>query len=132
MGHTERAYPRYAIDAAVEIRVGDGRALGRTRNLSRGGLCVDVDRPVAPGATVELSITLVFDDDRLSEPLSLGARVMWCTAVDDGHQLGCQFVGAMPRDLAYLDMFLRYLEARAQDDAAAAAPVERREEDPFA
>jgi len=105
-----RVHPRYAIDAAVELRHADSAAaVGTTTNISRGGLCVDLDRALATGLAVQIAITLVFDDRRQSEALELPARVMWSTQLGESYQVGCQFVGLRPRDVAYLDMFLRYL-----------------------
>jgi hypothetical protein len=129
-GSGKRAYPRFAIDADVELRLAGAVLRGRTRNISRGGLCVELPRPVERGATVEVAIKLVFDDAGESEPLVLAARTTWSTELDDGHQVGVQFGGLRPRDITYLEVFLRYLEDKRDggdtiDDGAI-------EDDPFA
>jgi hypothetical protein len=123
-----RAYPRYAIEADIEVRAAGGTGRGRTSNISRGGLCVELDRPIEPGLEVDVAVTLVFDDRGHSEPLLLPARVMWSTAIDDHFQVGCQFRGLRPRDAAFLDMFLRYLEGDRPEDGSAPPPAD----DPFA
>ena len=125
---TTRAYPRYAIDADIEVRARGRVARGRTSNISRGGLCVELDREIQRALDVDVAITLVFDDRGLSEPLLLPARVMWSTAIDDRFQIGCQFRVLRPRDAAFLDMFIRYLDGdRPGDSIPPPTP-----DDPFA
>jgi hypothetical protein len=95
---TMRAYPRFAIAAVIELRGEHEVSRGRSRNVSRGGLCVEVDRAVAAGATVGVAMTLVFDDNGESEALVLAARVAWCTPLGDRFQVGCQFLPLPARD----------------------------------
>jgi hypothetical protein len=129
-GSPQRSFPRYAVDAAIEVRSGGEVAHGRTRNISRGGLCVELDRALSSGATAEVAIKLVFDDQGLSEALVLRCRVMWSTPFDRVHQIGVQFDGLVKRDVAYIDMFLRYLAQKA--DEAEEIREAAREDDPFA
>lgn len=106
----EREHPRYAHEAAITFHVDDRTIEGRTRNLSRGGLCADLAEPIANGRDIEIDIVLVFEDDAQSEPLRLPARVAWCTPVDDAHQVGLSF-RPLPGDTGeYLTMFLRFLD----------------------
>ncbi|MBS1119282.1 MAG: type pilus assembly PilZ [Deltaproteobacteria bacterium] len=83
---------------------------GRTTNVSRGGLCVDLVDPLAHGADLEIDIQLVFDDETQSEPLRLPARVAWCTTVDDAFQVGLMFRPLSAEIAGYLTMFLRFLQ----------------------
>jgi len=108
-GVKRREHPRFAIEARVDVRTDAAGLSGRTRNLSRGGLCIELDAPLGAGADVEVGIALVFDDDHCSEPLALPACVAWCTPIDARYQVGCQF----------RRLFLRYLEAAPR---AAASP----------
>ena len=106
-----RQSPRYALEAAVELRAGELIARGRTDNLSRGGMCVIVDRAIDRGAEVVASLVLIFDADTASEALDLPARVVWATTLaGDQHQLGIAFLGLEADQKNFLDMFLRYLE----------------------
>ncbi len=123
---SRRAHPRFAIEAAIEIRGPGFEITGRTKDVSRGGLAARLDKPIAPGTEVELAISLVFDEATFSEPLTLPARVVWCTPLgDDDHQLGTAFARMSPAQSEYLGMFLRYLHeanrTRARNDSAAAA-----------
>jgi hypothetical protein len=105
----ERQYPRYAHEAAVLVKVGASSTKGRTRNMSRGGLCANVDAAIATGTDVIVEITLVFDGDMQSEPLSLPARVAWCTTVDHEFQIGVSFKPLAGERAEFLQLFLKYL-----------------------
>jgi c-di-GMP-binding flagellar brake protein YcgR len=110
----QREHPRYAHEAAVTLRTADAaddRTIsGRTVNLSHGGLCATLSAPLAVGLSVEADVQLVFEDDRQSEPLRLRGRIVWCTAVNDGHQVGVRFQGLEREKAEDLTMFLRYLD----------------------
>lgn len=111
-----RAFPRHAVDAEIALlRGGEVVARGRTRNLSRGGLCAVVGAAVARGAVVEVSISLVFSAEGVSEPLTLPARVVWCTSFSDAEQIGLSFLPLDATQAAYLDMFIRYLVTHDDD-----------------
>ncbi|HET6612317.1 MAG TPA: PilZ domain-containing protein, partial [Kofleriaceae bacterium] len=69
-----RGHPRYAIEVALGVVFAGGRAHGRTRNLSRGGVCALMDTALAPGTPVTIEIKLVFGKDAFSESLALPAR----------------------------------------------------------
>ena len=105
----ERQYPRFVHETTARFRIGKHVTIGRTQNLSRGGLCAHVTEPLAIGADVEVEIALVFQDRSQSEPLSVAARVVWCTALEGEFQVGVAF---RPLDLQranYLSLFLDYL-----------------------
>ncbi len=130
MSRTERQFPRYATEAQVIVqREGAEPAHGRTTNLSRGGLCASTAAPIAVGASVDVSIALVFGDDQYSEPLALPARVAWCTQLGERWQIGLAFRSLGDR-APYLDLFLRYLADGARTREAA-DDDEPDEPDPF-
>jgi hypothetical protein len=125
-GADKRVFPRYAVEAAVELLWSEGVARGMSRNISRGGLCCETGNRAPAGETATVRITLVFDAERTSEPLEVQARVVWCTPLGDAHQVGTQFLPLSREQQTYLDMFLRYLEEQhATDD-------QEPEDDPFA
>ena len=89
----------------------DGRSIeGHTSNVSRGGMCADMDEALMDGTDVEADITLIFDEETQSEPLRLSGRVVWCTSVDSGYQIGVSFKPLDDETFEYLTMFLRYLD----------------------
>lgn len=69
--------------------------------------------PLSVGASLEVDIQLVFEDDRQSEPLRLPGLVVWCTGVDDGYQIGVRFLAISSDKVEDLTMFLRYLGGTA-------------------
>jgi Tfp pilus assembly protein PilZ len=117
----QREYPRYAHEAAITLLTPGHEISGRTRNLSRGGLCATLAEELAIGAEIEIAIQLVFEHGTQSEALRVPARIVWCTPIDDGYQVGVQFL-ALERAIADdLTMFLRYLDEENGDDAMQAA-----------
>ena len=105
----DRAFPRYALEAAITLRHREVAAAGRTRNMSRGGLCAQVSAALPVGAQIAVEVSLVFDDNNTSEQLALPARVVWSTPLDEGHQVGLGFLALSTEQARYLDLFLTYL-----------------------
>jgi PilZ domain-containing protein len=112
--HIPREHPRYAHAAVVTLHLrGVEPVRGESDNLSRGGLCAVVtglSTPLATGADIEVDIQLMFDEATQSEPLRLPARIVWCTPVDETHQVGVAFRPLDADQSDYLTMFLRYLD----------------------
>lgn len=122
MNTGERKHPRYAHEAAVTLTASGGKKYqGRTTNVSRGGLCVGMADPVPVGADVQADLQLVFEDHSQSEPLRIPARVVWCTPVDEGHQVGLAFKPLNAEMQKFVGMFLRFLDAeeRVKNDKRA-------------
>ncbi len=115
MTHVDREHPRYAHDAMITLHTPGLEISGRTSNLSRGGLSATVVDAVEVGSVIDVDIQLVFSDEAQSEPLRIPARIVWCTSVDDGHQVGASFLPLDAERAEYLTMFLRYLDG--EDDA---------------
>lgn len=105
-----RQYPRYAHEAAVTIRLPGIAHHGRTKNVSRGGLCAEFLDPIPVGSEVEIDLQLVFEGDKQSEPLRLPGRIVWCTDFDESHQVGVMFKPLDAELLQYITLFLRYLD----------------------
>ena len=106
----EREHARYAHEAEVTFHVGDKTYQGRTQNVSRGGVCANVAEAIAVGIDVDVDLVLAFSDDAQSDPLRLPARVVWCTSVDEGHQVGILFRPLDAERAEYVTLFLRYLD----------------------
>jgi Tfp pilus assembly protein PilZ len=105
----ERQHPRFAADVAIKVHVAKQVTDGRTRNVSRGGLCADTTQPLAVGQDVDVDMTLVFEDKSVSESLRLPARVVWCTPLEGGFQIGLSFRPLDKQRAEYLTLFLKYL-----------------------
>ncbi|HEU4614598.1 MAG TPA: PilZ domain-containing protein [Kofleriaceae bacterium] len=109
MSSTQRQYPRFAADVAIRFYVGKQVTEGRTRNVSRGGLCADLAESLPTGQDVEVDMTLLFEDNSQSEPLRLPARIVWCTPFEDAYQVGVSFRPLDAQRAEYLTLFLKYL-----------------------
>jgi hypothetical protein len=125
VSRAEREHPRFAHEAVVTVRLGNAAVEGRTRNVSRGGVCADVAQAVAVGADILVDLALVFDEAQ-SEPLQLPARVVWCTMVDHAYQLGIAFRVMDAERAEYLGLFLRYLDDSRIEKLPRDAPVDER------
>ena len=124
----ERQHPRYAHEAAITLLVRGKAIQGRTQNVSRGGLCADLAEPIPIGTDLQVKLQLVFEDESQSEPLQVPARVVWCTPLDDGHQVGLVFRPLNAELQKYLGMFLRFLDTEEQvkNDKRRDAPVDEK------
>jgi len=122
----ERQHRRYAYAAAIALVIPEQTIYGRTHDVSRGGLCAKLTEQIAVGTTIELDIQLVFDDDRQSEPLRVPARIVWCTSIDDGYQVGVVFLPLTRETAEYLTMFLRYLDDDVKIETVRPASVDER------
>lgn len=113
----------------ITLRAGGTVHRGRTTNVSRGGLAAELPASLAIGTEIECEMQLVFDDDAQSEPLSLPARIVWCTALEDVFQIGVAFKPMAADKAQFLVMFLRYLDDSGPRTEA--PKVERSVDDQF-
>ncbi|MDB4955554.1 MAG: type pilus assembly PilZ [Myxococcales bacterium] len=101
----------------MTFHFGKKKIAGRTHNLSRGGLCADLADAIPMGVTVDVDIVLVFDDDMQSEALRIPGRVVWCTPLDEAHQIGLSFLPLDAERTKYLALFLGYLDNTKKESA---------------
>jgi hypothetical protein len=106
---SRREHPRYAHEAVVKLHTGTLLVTGRTRNISRGGLCATLIDPSPIGSEIEVDLQLVFEDSSESEVLRLPARIVWCTEIDDAFQIGVAFK-PLAELAQYLTLFLGFLD----------------------
>ena len=111
---------------AVKLHLGKKAIQGRTRNVSRGGVCADSTQPIAIGKDVELDMTLVFQDKSVSEPLRLPARVVWCTPLEGTYQVGVSFRPMDKQRAEYLSLFLKYLGEEKPEKSPKASNIDDR------
>lgn len=104
-----REYERFAVAVDAVVRTESGVWAATTRDLSRGGVCFVVPEPLARGAAVQLSLSLVLGENMFSEPLHLSGTVAWCTNTDRGYQIGASFTSLDRQTREFLLMFLGFL-----------------------
>ena len=122
----EREHVRYAHEAAVRFVVAGRPRVGRTRNVSRGGVCATLAEPLATGVEVALELVLVFDRDTQSDALVMPARVVWCTPIDDAFQVGFAFKPLDQKRAEHMTLFLRYLDDRSVERGRRDVDVDKR------
>lgn len=104
-----REHPRYELSLAMEVFTGTEIVLARAQNLSLGGVGIATHAPLKEQSQVGLSMFLVEDgiEDERTEPLNLGAEVVWCTPADAGGFLaGVRFVSLPPQHVETIKLFL--------------------------
>jgi len=107
---SRRQHQRYNVDVQVAVLVANERFEARTRDMSRAGLCLVATQPIPRETEVSLEVVLTFGDDGVSEPLRIGGRVAWCTALFGAYQIGVKFVKVDDERTKYLDMFVGFLD----------------------
>jgi hypothetical protein len=99
------------VRLSAELDV-DGRKLaGVTRNLSSGGVCVEIDRPIAEGRELGLVLFVVEDDVETegSSGLALRGSVQWTAEADRGYAIGIKFGALTPAQSTQLQNAMRAL-----------------------
>jgi hypothetical protein len=131
-----REHPRFNVDIQVGVSIADAKFAARTRDMSRAGLCLIGEQPIAADTEISLELVLTFGETGTSEPLKMLGRVAWCTALFGAYQIGVKFVKVDDDRARYLDMFLGFLDGTlapdggtfsGEEEALAADP-----DDPFA
>lgn len=129
-----REHPRFNVDIQVAVTVADAKFEARTRDMSRAGVCLVADHPIAREKEISLELVLTFGEAGTSEPLKMIGRVAWCTALFGAYQIGVKFVKVDEDRARYLNMFVGFLDgtlapgdALPEEETRAADP-----DDPFA
>lgn len=108
----DRKDRRYEVELAAEVDSKGEALLAATRNLSKGGVCLDVEKPLDEGQTfgVSLFLTLEGIEHADSDALTVHAKVIWCSAREDGgYTAGMQFGTLSANQTAAVESFLRKL-----------------------
>ena len=130
-----REHPRFNVDIQVAVAVAEEKFAARTRDMSRAGLCLVAEKPIARETEISLELVLTFGEAGASEPLKMIGRVAWCTAMFGSYQIGVKFVKVDDERARYLDMFVGFLDGTlgpgdvfsSEEQARVADP-----DDPFA
>ncbi len=102
---------RFSVDVEATLTPdGADPVPARARDLSRTGICVISAHPIASGHDVTLRLVLAFSNNATSEPLSLSARVVWCTPIAQSFQIGVMFCDVTDKQDGFLEMFLQFLD----------------------
>ena len=85
--------PRLNIRLSAELKVDQLRLTGTTRNLSTGGVCVEVDRPIAEGKLIRMTLFVVEEDVETegARGLDLTGTVQWMAEGDRNYAVGIKF-----------------------------------------
>ncbi|HEY0709905.1 MAG TPA: PilZ domain-containing protein [Polyangia bacterium] len=114
--NSTRKNRRFAVDVEATLDIKGQRLRARTRDISRSGICLITDQPIAAGQLLPVELVLAFGDDAYSEPLSLTARIVWCTNLDGNYQVGAMFDEVTDQQDGFLEMFLEYLDEALSPD----------------
>jgi c-di-GMP-binding flagellar brake protein YcgR len=89
-----RQFQRTQIRMSAEVHLGESTMTATTRDLSEGGVGLELAKALPEGAEVTLGLFLVVDgveEERLP-PLWVKGRVAWGGELDDGrHAAGVRF-----------------------------------------
>jgi hypothetical protein len=103
--------PRYPVSLAADLRGPGWKTAGTTRNISVGGLCVEIDRLVPEATRLEVTLFVVEDEVESADgrTLSMAATVQWSSEGDVGYLHGLKFVDLTPAQSAAVGNALRNL-----------------------
>jgi hypothetical protein len=111
--------PPISLDDPYGLRVRDLRCAihyrgelvhGASRDLSMSGLSVRCLEPLDVGEHIDVELTLVFEGGHASEPLSLSAEVVWCSALRSEFQIGAKFVDMNRDQHEFVRVFVEFLD----------------------
>jgi hypothetical protein len=104
MAELQKRHPRIEMRLSAELRIGNKLITGVTRNLSVGGVCLEIDRPLAEGTHLGLTLFVVEDEVEAegARGLELQATVQWAAEADRGYALGLKFDPLTPQQSTML------------------------------
>ena len=129
---------RRSVDISATISV-DGKVVAaRTRDISRSGICLVSDTEIPSHTELKIELVLSLGADKMSEPLLVTGRTIWCTAMFGKYQVGAIFVQVDKERRRFLDLFMRFMDGEISPEGhePASDPTERPEppedkDDPF-
>jgi hypothetical protein len=83
-----RKHPRFT---AVELKatwIGSEDVSLIARDVSAEGICLVSSRGAPTGSRIRVRLVLDFGQNRLSEPVEVEYRVVWCTKIEELFQIG--------------------------------------------
>lgn len=110
MHDDRRTHQRIKISVSAEVTVGDEVVTARVKNLSIGGIGLDLDRPLAQKTSVKLNLFLVEEgvEDATEGSLDIQAEVIWVSQVKDKRwEAGLRFAPQRADQTTRLGHFIR-------------------------
>ncbi|HZS37306.1 MAG TPA: PilZ domain-containing protein [Polyangia bacterium] len=107
-----RRQARHALRVSAEVRLGTRLITGTTRNLSEGGMCLEIDSPLTEGDAIKIRLFPVEDDIEAegARGLELIGRVQWSAEAERGFAIGVQFKDLTAAQTAAITATLKRLE----------------------
>ncbi len=108
-----RRFQRFAVELAAEVEMNGEMIVAATQNVSAGGVGIVVDREVAEGAQIAVTLFLTQDgiEDPDENPFEANAIVQWAAVQDAGTWIaGVRFEAVSPVQRAQLERFLGKLD----------------------
>jgi hypothetical protein len=131
-----RREQRRTVDVSATISINDKVVEARTRDVSRGGMCLVSDTEIPRDTELKIQLVLSLDIDTISEPLLLTGRTIWCTALFGKYQVGVIFVQVNNDRRRFLDLFMRFIDGEIspggrEPGSEAPEPPPEDKDDPF-
>jgi PilZ domain len=81
-----------------------------TKDLSKSGLCFELDKPIDISNKINLGLSLILGPDAQSEVVYINAEVAWCFEEEPGqYQIGAKFEDLDEEKDLNIETFLDYL-----------------------
>lgn len=113
MSQEQRQHARYPVELAGEVQIGNETLPASTQNLSGGGVSILIDREIAGGAKLRITLFLTQDgiEDPDVEPFEVVGAARWVAERDDGlFTVGVEFGDLEPAQARLLGHFLSVLD----------------------
>ncbi len=111
-GVQRRQHARFDVKLSAELTLGDEVFTATTRDISEGGVGLDLDRSLPEETELGISLFLVVDDveDERSQPLLVRGFVAWCAERDEGEwSAGIRFADVAANQKQWLKQFLEFI-----------------------
>jgi uncharacterized protein (TIGR02266 family) len=102
-----RAYPRYEVQATVDVTGTEVLLYHKIQNLSLGGICIQTATIEDVGALVDVIITF----PELGEELTLTGQVVWANREPPG-DMGIRWLSLDDARAAVLERYLEQVRAK--------------------
>jgi hypothetical protein len=78
-------------------------AEAKTRNISRGGVCMDIPYKIAEGNVIRVEIPI----EKIDRPIKAFCEVQWCRPADQGrYEVGLSFIALKEEDAEFLNDYV--------------------------